>query len=103
MILQTATDAATLNPPRFTHTPPMPRTWAEFAAIEPRLSDLEAWARRMPKRRGCQHWQQYETLKSHAARLVGWYAKDARLGSSHCYEVVIDRLLFVLETKGAKR
>lgn len=73
-----------------------PRCWADLAAIEPRLRDIEARAVSLSRRRGNRRGA-YETIRFQVSRYVGWNAKDSRIATAKCYELAIEHLLGIID------
>lgn len=73
-------------------------TWNDLVAIEPRLETLavDAFSSRWSAKR-------YETIKRRVSNLVGWHARNPKLGSSRCYEVALWHLAGLLRARRRSR
>ena len=75
-------------------------TWDEMVAIEPRLLEVAALAKRLQRRqrRRTQNWEHYELWRNMLRQYVGWNSYRRELASNECYDTAHRHLLAVWET-----
>ena len=78
-------------------------SFAEYAAIEPGLLQLEERARIVGRQlqsgaiRRCDGWRAWESIKRALDRFVGWHAADEQLSPTEARDVCYRHLLDVFE------
>jgi hypothetical protein len=71
-------------------------TWGKIVLREPRLLNLERWTYRQRF-----SWIIYEQMKRRLQWLVGWNVRDPDLSTNDVWDLCLQYLLNILETKSA--